>query len=132
MVVRKLAKDGANVVGVDFSPRLLETAPGLEASERLGFTYAEADSTAPGLLQKEAFDAVACNFRLSDTDHRCGALANVAPLLGPGGRLGLVVDRVAEPPSDIYGANKRPGTAGTPAYLVGRALRPPSPSVHLP
>jgi hypothetical protein len=79
MVVRQLAKDGADVVGVDISLRLLETAPRLEASERLGIAH--------------------------------------------------VVDRVAEPPADRDWANKRPGTAGTPIYLVVWALGPPSPAV---
>ena len=41
----------------------------------------------------------------------------------------LVVDRVAEPHADRDWANERPGTAGTPVYLVARALRPPSPAV---
>jgi nucleoside-diphosphate-sugar epimerase len=92
MVVRKLAEDGADVVGVDISPRRLKAAPRLEASERLGITYVEADATAPGLLEEDVFDAVAG--------------------------------------SDW--ANERPGTAGTPVYLVVPALRPPSPSVQLP
>jgi SAM-dependent methyltransferase len=55
-----------------------------EASERLGIAYVEADATAAGLLEEEVFDAVACNFGLSDTGHLCGALANVARLLRPG------------------------------------------------
>lgn len=86
MVVRKLAKEGADVVGVDISPRLLETAPGLEASERPAISCVEVDATAPGLLEEEVFDAVACNFGLGDIDHLYGALANVARLLRPGGR----------------------------------------------
>jgi SAM-dependent methyltransferase len=86
MVVRKLAKDGADIVGVDISPRLLETAPGLGASERPGISCVEADATAPGLLEEEVFDAAACNFGLGDTDHLYGALANVGRLLRPGGR----------------------------------------------
>jgi hypothetical protein len=117
MVVRKLAKDGADIVGIDISPRLLETAPRLEASERPGITYAEADATAPGLLEEEVFDAGACNFGLSYT-----AFAGS----------GLLVDRVAEPPAERDWADERPGTAGAPAYLVVRPLRPPSPSVWLP
>ena len=57
MVVRKLAKDGFDVVGADISPRLLETVPGLEISQRLGITYVEADATASGLLGEEVADA---------------------------------------------------------------------------
>jgi hypothetical protein len=64
----------------------LETAPRLEASERVGITYVEAYATALGLVEDEVFDAVACDFGLSDTGHLYGALANVARPLRPGGR----------------------------------------------
>jgi SAM-dependent methyltransferase len=65
----------------------LETAPRPEASGHLGIACGEADAAATSLLEEEAFDAVACNFRLSDTGDLCDAFANLARLLRPGGRL---------------------------------------------
>jgi len=85
-ITRYLARHGADVVGVDLSGRLVAAARDREAAEPLGITYLRGDVSTPGLLAGERFDALTCNFGLSDIDDPAGTLANVTRLLRPGGR----------------------------------------------
>src|SRR5439155_10895008 len=73
-VARELARRGAQVVGVDLSTAMLDKARAVEASEPLGIAYVQADATSPDALAGELFDAVVCNFGLSDIDDLDGAL----------------------------------------------------------
>ncbi len=84
-VSRELARQGASVVGVDLSTRLLEKARAAEAEAPLGITYVHADVTAPDALADERFDGIVCHFGLSDIDDLDGALATAARALEPGG-----------------------------------------------
>lgn len=83
---RELARRGAGVVGTDISGKLLEMAQAAEREIPLGIRYVHADITAPMLLENAAFDAVTCNFGLSDIDELDPAIAAVSHALRPGGR----------------------------------------------
>lgn len=84
-VSRELARLGATVVGVDISVALLEKARAAEATTALGTTYEHADVTSRDALTGEVFDAVVCNYGLSDIDDLDAALATVVRVLRRGG-----------------------------------------------
>lgn len=84
-VSRELARRGATVTGTDISAALLAKARDAEDGDPLGVTYRHLDATAPGALGGDVFDAVACNFGLSDIDDLDRALALVARALPTGG-----------------------------------------------
>jgi len=84
-VARELARRGATLTGLDISAALLAKARAYEAAEPLGIRYLRADVTAQGVLEGQVFDAVVCNYGLTDIDDLDGMLANVARLLRPGG-----------------------------------------------
>jgi 2-polyprenyl-3-methyl-5-hydroxy-6-metoxy-1,4-benzoquinol methylase len=86
LVTRELARAGAVVTGLDLSASLLERARSLESEAPLGIRYVHASATAVDVLAGERFDAVVCNYGLSDIDDLDGACATVARLLEPGGR----------------------------------------------
>lgn len=86
VIAREMARQGAQVVGVDLSPRLLERARSMETEERLDISYVEADATSSALLPDQHFDVVVCNFGLSDVDRLDDLCANVSRLLVAGGR----------------------------------------------
>jgi ubiquinone/menaquinone biosynthesis C-methylase UbiE len=80
-IARELARRGASVVGADISGSLLETARAAEMTENLGIAYALEDATSQHALRGEQFDAVVCNFGLSDIDDLDAALATVQRVL---------------------------------------------------
>jgi SAM-dependent methyltransferase len=84
-VTRELARHGATVTGVDLSRALLDKAEAVEAAEPLGVQYVHGDAASVAGLHDAAFDAVVCNFGLSDIDNLDGALATVHRALRPGG-----------------------------------------------
>lgn len=90
-ISRELARRGAHVVGVDVSAALLAKAEALEAAAPFGIRYVHADISAVPPLEAAAFDAVTCNFGLSDIDDLDGCLAAVARALRPGGRFVFAV-----------------------------------------
>jgi hypothetical protein len=67
-ITRELARRGADVVGIDISGNLISKARQTEQDEPLGIRYIHADVTAPHVLGGGEFEAVACNFGLSDID----------------------------------------------------------------
>jgi ubiquinone/menaquinone biosynthesis C-methylase UbiE len=81
---RELASHGAIVVGADISAALLERARRAEREEPLGIRYLRADAAALP-LGDAGFDAVTCNFGLSDIDELDDTLAGVGRALRPGG-----------------------------------------------
>ncbi len=83
-VARELARGAATVVGADISQALLHRARAAEDDEPLGVTYLETDVTSAGALKGEVFDAVVCNFGLSDIDDLDAALTTVARVLPSG------------------------------------------------
>jgi len=82
---RELARRGATVVGADISSVLLGRALQAEREGPLGVRYLRADAAALP-LDDAGFDAVTCNFGLSDIDDLDGTLAGVGRALRPGGR----------------------------------------------
>jgi SAM-dependent methyltransferase len=84
-VSRELARGGATVTGVDLSGVLLDRARSLEDADPRGVRYRHGDAASMPALDDAAFDAVACNFGLSDIDDLDGALGTVARVLRPGG-----------------------------------------------
>jgi ubiquinone/menaquinone biosynthesis C-methylase UbiE len=84
-VTRELARRGATVTGVDLSRALLTKAEAIEEAEPLGVRYVHGDVAAVPQVPDAAFDAVVCNFGLSDIDDLEGALATVHRVLRSGG-----------------------------------------------
>lgn len=99
-LTRELARRGAAVTGVDISGALIGRARAAERAEPLGISYLRADVAAlAGLRPAEqdrdepdlsgpggtGFDAVTCNFGLSDIDDLDGAVAAVSAALRPSG-----------------------------------------------
>lgn len=82
---RELARRGAQVVGVDISPAMLERAHASEIQQPLHITYRQTDASSPTAFSGEVFDGVTCNFGLSDIDDLEGVITNVSRLLRPGG-----------------------------------------------
>lgn len=82
---RYLADQGAQVVGVDVSLKMLEIARRYEAAEPRGITYVQADVERPDALDGETFDGVVCNMALMDIPNLEPALRTVARILRPGG-----------------------------------------------
>lgn len=84
-ITRELARRGARVVGIDISGELIGKAEDAERNDPLGIRYVHADVAAPTALGVAAFDAVTCNFGLSDIDDLDPALATVSTVLRSGG-----------------------------------------------
>jgi 2-polyprenyl-3-methyl-5-hydroxy-6-metoxy-1,4-benzoquinol methylase len=84
-ITRELARRGAGVVGIDISGVLIGKARETEQDEPLGIRYIHADVATPGSLGSIGFDAVTCNFGLSDIDDLDAAVAAISGGLRPGG-----------------------------------------------
>ncbi len=90
LLSRKLAGLGLQVVGVDASPRLIESAK--ERSQGLSIEYAVADARSlggAGLAEK--FDAAICTMALMNIEPMEPVLRGAAELLKPGAPLVLVI-----------------------------------------
>jgi SAM-dependent methyltransferase len=86
-ITRELARRGADVTGVDVSAALLARARAREDEQPLGIRYVHADvASVADALDGDVFDAVTCNFGLSDIDDLDGCLRTVTRSLRPGGR----------------------------------------------
>jgi 2-polyprenyl-3-methyl-5-hydroxy-6-metoxy-1,4-benzoquinol methylase len=84
-ITRELARQGASVVGIDISGVLISKAVETERNEPLGIRYVHEDVTTADFLGNGDFDAVACNFGLSDIDDLDGAVTAISGALRPGG-----------------------------------------------
>jgi SAM-dependent methyltransferase len=99
-LTRELARRGAVVTGADISGALIGRARAAERAEPLGISYLHADVAALAALRPAeqdrdepdlsgpggtGFDAVTCNFGLSDIDDLDGAVAAVSAALRPSG-----------------------------------------------
>jgi 2-polyprenyl-3-methyl-5-hydroxy-6-metoxy-1,4-benzoquinol methylase len=82
---RILAQRGANVTGVDISPRLVEMARAKEPGGAI--PYHVADLSQPLPTYQAHFDLVASYFVLNDVYDYEGFLATMSALLKPAGRL---------------------------------------------
>jgi 2-polyprenyl-3-methyl-5-hydroxy-6-metoxy-1,4-benzoquinol methylase len=84
-ITRELARQGAEVTGVDLSAVLISKAKETEQSEPLGIRYIHADVTTEGAIGEGEFDAATCNFGLSDIDDLDAAITAVSGALRPAG-----------------------------------------------
>ncbi len=84
-ITRELARRGAQATGIDISGNLIGKARENEQNEPLGLRYLHADVAAPGVLGDDKFDAVTCNFGLSDIDDLDTAITAVSAALHPRG-----------------------------------------------
>jgi len=84
---RILAKKGAKeVVGIDFSKKLIEFARREEVKEKLGITYYATDASDLKRFQGSYFDLVTCFMALQDIDDYEGAVSEVFRVLKNRGR----------------------------------------------
>jgi len=82
---RELARRGAVAMGVDLSRAMLDKAEQIERTDPLGVTYRHADVSTAADIDAAPFDAVVCNFGLSDIDDLDGAASFVWRALRPDG-----------------------------------------------
>ncbi|HKE64597.1 MAG TPA: methyltransferase domain-containing protein [Micromonosporaceae bacterium] len=90
-VARELARRGATVTGLDLSEALLDKAIAMDRAHPLGITYVHGDASANVELPDQSFDAVVCNFGLSDIDDLDGALGTVHRVLRRDGGFGFAI-----------------------------------------
>jgi len=90
-----LARTGATVVAVDFSPGMI--AAGRHRHPRIEFIEANAEKLPFG---DDEFDAVSISFGLRNVEHPKVALAEMYRVLKPGGR--LVVCEFSRPPRALF------------------------------
>ncbi|HKA69615.1 MAG TPA: class I SAM-dependent methyltransferase [Actinomycetes bacterium] len=85
-VSRELSRRGARVVGLDLSVALLDRArlAGNPGPGEIDYRQGRAEDAAT--LAEREFDAVVCNYGLSDIDDLTGAIRSVTRLLRRGGR----------------------------------------------
>jgi ubiquinone/menaquinone biosynthesis C-methylase UbiE len=86
-VARYLAEQGAEVVAVDISGKLLEIARRHEAAEPRGIEYRQADAQRLDGVADRSFDGVVCQMALMDIVDLGATLRAVARVLKPGGWL---------------------------------------------
>src|SRR4051794_13135511 len=84
-VARYLAEQGARIVGVDISARLLEIARRHEAARPLGIEYRQADAQTLDGFEDRSFDGVVCHMALMDIADLHATLRAVVRILRPGG-----------------------------------------------
>lgn len=84
-VARHLADQGARVVGIDLSAKLLAIARRHEAAAPRGIEYLQADARSLGGIADSTFDGVLCFMSLMDIADLAPALRSVARVLRPGG-----------------------------------------------
>lgn len=84
-MARQMARQGAKVVGVDISRKLLEIAQREEASQPLGITYRHDDVQALSFPEGTLFDGVLCNLALMDIPDVTSTFRNVQRILRPEG-----------------------------------------------
>ncbi|HEX8244240.1 MAG TPA: class I SAM-dependent methyltransferase [Longimicrobium sp.] len=84
---REMARLGANVVGVDLSPRMIEHARRAEAAEPLGIEYVAGDAAEViPRCDPASFDLAASCLALQDMADPATVLRGVRAALRPGGR----------------------------------------------
>jgi ubiquinone/menaquinone biosynthesis C-methylase UbiE len=83
---RILAKNGARVIGVDFSKEMIKLARQMEKRDRLGIRYYVSDAADLKELESERFDVVTCFMALMDIERYEDAISQVARVLKKNGR----------------------------------------------
>lgn len=82
-LARILAARGANVTGIDLSPRLIEMARAKDPRGEIEYRVADLSTPLPELAGR--FDAVASYMVLNDVEDHRGFVATLAQALKPGG-----------------------------------------------
>ena len=82
-VSRTLAKQGANVTGIDISAPLINTA---KTQNTHNITYEIHDLSQPLPKFKSHFDLIACHMALNDVPNHLGFITTLASVLKPSGR----------------------------------------------
>jgi len=95
---RILARRGANVVGIDLSPKLLGEATAHEGRTPLGIRFLEGDLAHLSESKDASFDLVVSNVVLQDVRRLDDAVRELYRVLMPGGRL---VFSITHPAFDI-------------------------------
>jgi len=90
-VARYLASQGATVVGIDLSAKLLAIARQHEEATPPGIEYIHADVQRLDSAAFEPFDGVVCSMALMDIPDLSATARNVASLLPPGGRFAFSI-----------------------------------------
>jgi ubiquinone/menaquinone biosynthesis C-methylase UbiE len=85
ILARRLAGQGAHVVGVDLSRELLHIAQREEHADPLGITYFQDDAQYLHSLADATFDGVVCNLALMDIVDLPKAASTIWRILQPGG-----------------------------------------------
>lgn len=84
-IARQLARQGAQVTGVDLSQKLLEIALQEEACEPLGIVYVHDDAQRLDSVADGQFEIVICNLALMDIPDLSATLTSVRRILRPEG-----------------------------------------------
>jgi len=85
-VARALARQGATVLGVDVSRRLVALAEAAEVADPLGVRYTVGDLADPGAWwDGSPFDGAICEMALMDIRDHEATLSGIAHVLRPGG-----------------------------------------------
>ncbi len=130
-IARQVADQGAEVVGVDASPKLIETARA-RSEGKVRFEVADARTLADAKGDLGEFDAVTCIMALMNIDPLEGVLRGASELLKPGGIFVAVILHPAfrAPGQTSWGweeenrsSRPAPMRSGTPAR-GGRGDRP--------
>jgi 2-polyprenyl-3-methyl-5-hydroxy-6-metoxy-1,4-benzoquinol methylase len=80
---RMLAERGAHVTALDFSPRMIEIAQGIEEKQPLGIDYLVADMTDLTRFAGESFDLVVAYLSVIDVPDYEPALREIARVMRP-------------------------------------------------
>ncbi len=83
---RILARKGAKVTGIDFSPKQIELAKQEEKKENLGIRYMVMDAADLTPLRSSCFDLVTCFMALQDIENCRKAVSETSRVLKPNGR----------------------------------------------
>ncbi|MFX4272024.1 class I SAM-dependent methyltransferase [Propionibacteriaceae bacterium Y1685] len=84
-----LAEEGHDVVGMDFSPRMVDAARAKSVRAGVSACFLVGDVSAPN-LESAAYDVVLCRHVLWALPNPADALRSWSTLLAPGGRMILV------------------------------------------
>jgi ubiquinone/menaquinone biosynthesis C-methylase UbiE len=85
-ISRRLARAGAQVVGIDSTAAIVGRARAREAREPLGIAYHVCDAAQLPMLEDSTFDLVVCNMALMDIADAASAIREVGRVLAPQGR----------------------------------------------
>ncbi len=83
---RMMARQGAQVTGIDLSERMLAMAVDAEQREPLGVRYIRGDLADLGALETASFEIVVANMSLQDVENYRGAIQEIGRVLRPGGQ----------------------------------------------